>query len=76
MESAVALDRSDPSRQTVLEIVRKIVEQCPREVRGHASKLAGTSLPPESEAIPRFLRNNPEATDRLEQIGSLKPLLR
>ncbi len=75
MESAVVLDKADPNRQKLLEIVRKIVEQCPREARGHASKLAGSILPPESEAVPRFFRNNPQATDVLEQSGALESLL-
>lgn len=76
MEKAVALDRTDPTRDELLEIVKKIIIQCPKETRGHGANLAGSPLPPESEAIPRFFRNNPEATDHLEQLGALTPILR
>lgn len=76
MQSATELDKIDPTRDRLLEVLRKIIGQCPRETRSHVAKIAKTPLPPESEAIPGFFRRNPDETDFLEEVGALTPLLR
>lgn len=76
LQSATEFGSDDPNRDRLLEVLRKIVAQCPRETRSHVSKIAGIALPPESEAIPSFFRKNPQDTDLLENIGALASLLR
>lgn len=79
-ESAInvisVLKADNPNRQELSKVAIDIVINCPKTSRSHTSKIAGTPLPPESEAIPRFFRNNPEATDLLLETGALDSLLR